>query len=143
MTFVIVDIRDETCSRFRFQPPRGEGSTFKEGQGFRDEIGVVLEDSAMAGVCVDHQLCSGDSPGEIVGIAARHHPVLIAIRNQSGNADGGQVLRRLQPVGLDRPELRAERAQRYRLVPVRLALFQPFQKCLGGAAAIGVVVKKR
>jgi hypothetical protein len=52
-----------------------------------DELLVVLEDSAVAGVRVDHQLVVGQTSGHVEGVRRRQHPVVVAVGEEHGLAD--------------------------------------------------------
>src|SRR5215204_3757689 len=53
----------------------------------REELLVELEDSAVAGVRVDHQLVVRQTSGHVEGVRRRQHPVVIAVREEHGLAD--------------------------------------------------------
>src|SRR6266487_6612603 len=59
----------------------------EELEGRLDELVVVLEDSAVAGVRVDHQLVVRQTSGHVEGVRRRQHPVVIAVREEYGVAD--------------------------------------------------------
>jgi hypothetical protein len=52
-----------------------------------DELLVVLEDSAVAGVRVDHQLVVRQTSGHVEGVRRRQHPVVVAVGEEHGLAD--------------------------------------------------------
>src|SRR5436309_925565 len=59
----------------------------EELEGLLDELLVVLEDSAVPGVRVDHQLVVRQTSGHVEGVRRRQHPVVIAVREEYGLAD--------------------------------------------------------
>ena len=59
----------------------------EELESLLDELLVELEDSAVAGVRVDHQLVVRDTAGHVEGVRRRQHPVVIAVREEYGVAD--------------------------------------------------------
>ena len=48
-----------------------------------DERLVELEDAAVAGVGVDHQISVRQAPGQVDRIARGHHPIALAVGNQN------------------------------------------------------------
>src|SRR5205823_7188360 len=72
------------------------------------ELLVVLEDPAVAGVGVDDELAARDPAVQVLGEHGGHHPVVVAVRDQCGLGDRGQVGGRRAPPALDRLELRSE-----------------------------------
>src|SRR5215208_5920637 len=59
----------------------------EELESLLDELLVELEDSAVAGVRVDHQLVVRQTSGHVEGVRRRQHPVVIAVREEHGLAD--------------------------------------------------------
>src|SRR5439155_20524547 len=109
----------------------------EEGQGFRHKIGMVLENPAMPGVCVDNQFCARDTARHIDAVCGRHHDVAIAIRDQDRDPNAPEILRRLSAPSSDRFDLPQESARCRALVPACLALFQAFQEGFRRLTAIG------
>ena len=56
----------------------------EELESLLDELLVELEDSAVAGVWVDHQLVVRQTSGHVEGVRRRQHPVVIAVREEHG-----------------------------------------------------------
>src|SRR5207247_28792 len=67
----------------------------EELESLLDELLVVLEDSAVAGVRVDHQLVVRQTSGHVERVRRRQHPVVIAVREDHGLADEREVVRLL------------------------------------------------
>jgi hypothetical protein len=63
------------------------GLVREELQGLLDELLVELEDSAVAGVGVDHQLVVRQTSGHVEGVRRRQHPVVVAVGEEHGLAD--------------------------------------------------------
>jgi hypothetical protein len=59
----------------------------EELEGLLDELLVKLEDPAVAGVRVDHQLVVRQTSAHVERVRRRRHPVLIALREEHGLAD--------------------------------------------------------
>src|SRR5918994_3138237 len=59
----------------------------QELESLLDELLVELEDSAVAGVRVDHQLVVRQTSGHVEGVRRGQHPVVIAVREEHGVAD--------------------------------------------------------
>jgi hypothetical protein len=59
----------------------------EELESLLDELLVELEDSAVAGVRVDHQLVVRDAAGHVEGVRRRQHPVVVTVREEYGVAD--------------------------------------------------------
>ncbi len=98
----------------------------------------------MSGVIVEHKLGVRQAPRQVDRIAARHYPVLIAIRNKDRLLDRAKILSGLRTPSPDRPELPHERANGDRLIAIRLALLQPSQKGFRARGApFAVEVKNR
>src|SRR5215207_5564053 len=89
-----------------------------------DELPVELEDVAMACVRVNHQLTVRQASRQVDRVLRRHHPVALAVRDEHGLANDGEVGRMLQAPAVDRLELGPIGPEGYRLVPVRGALLQ-------------------
>src|SRR5438046_556642 len=58
-----------------------------ELESLLDELLVELEDSAVAGVWVDHQHVVRQTSGHVERVRRRQHPVVIAVREEHGLAD--------------------------------------------------------
>ncbi len=68
-------------------PTAFSGLVREELESLVDELLVELEDSAVAGVRVDHQLVVRQTSGYVEGVRRRQHPVVIAVREEYGLAD--------------------------------------------------------
>ena len=55
----------------------------EELESLLDKLLVKLEDSAVAGVRLDHHLVVRDTAGHVEGVRRRQHPVVIAVREES------------------------------------------------------------
>jgi hypothetical protein len=62
----------------------------------------------VAGVGVDDQLGSLDAPVQVLGECRGHHPVVVAVGDESGLGELRQVVRRATAPLLDRLQLRPE-----------------------------------
>ena len=98
---------------------------------------MILEDAAMPGIGIEDEFRTGDAAREVARILARHHDVMIAVRDEHRRADRLDWLRRLQPPCLDRRQLGEEGRQADRLVAIRGAQLQPREKGFGRAPAVG------
>src|SRR5437899_10140863 len=94
----------------------------EELESLLDELLVELEDSAVAGVRVDHQLVVRQTAGHVEGVRRRQHPVVIAVREEHGMRDLREVVRLLLAPAAAGPELREVRADGGRPVTVDRAL---------------------
>ena len=68
------------------------GLVSEELQGVGHEGLVVLEDAAVPGVGVDLQLGVGESTCHVGGVAAVDHEVVVAVGDQDGLGDDGEVV---------------------------------------------------
>src|SRR5215211_7146120 len=108
----------------------------EELESLLDELLVELEDSAVAGVRVDHQLVVRQTSGHVEGVRRRQHPVVIAVREEHGMCDLREVVRRLlapAAAGLELSEVRADGGRR---VAVDRALLQSSQERLAFTLAV-------
>jgi hypothetical protein len=109
----------------------------EEFEGLRDELPVELEDAAVAGVGINHQLTVRHALSQVDRVLRRHHPVALAVRNEHGLANDREVGSMLQAPPVDGLELGAIGPEGYRLVPVLCALLQACQELLAGSTPIG------
>lgn len=63
----------------------------KEGEGALDELLVELEDAAVAGVGVDHEVGVREPLRQIQRVAGGDHPVALAVGDQDRLVDHRQV----------------------------------------------------
>src|SRR5438132_3284748 len=108
----------------------------EELESLLDELLVELEDSAVAGVRVDHQLVVRDTSGHVEGVRRRQHPVVIAVREEHGMCDLREVVQLLLAPAAAGLELREVRADGGRRVTVDRALLEPSQECLAFTLAV-------
>src|SRR6266498_1084106 len=83
----------------------------EELESLLDELLVVLKDSAVAGVRVDHQLVVRQTSGHVEGVRRRQHPVVVAVREEHGLGDLRKIVRLLPapaPADLELPEARTD-----------------------------------
>lgn len=112
-------------------------SAIEERAGGADELGVILEDAAMAGILVDVQFRTRNAPRQIDAVLRRHHDVVIAVSDEHRLVNMAEVLRRLKSPGLDRLQLAQKRLRRDRLVPIPGPFLQSRQKGFGSLSAVG------
>ena len=74
----------------------------EECEGSLDELPVELEDAAVSGVRVDHQVAVRQAPGQVERVLGRHHPVALAVGDEDGLADGREVGGPFQSPPVDR-----------------------------------------
>src|SRR5438552_10549951 len=108
----------------------------EELESLLDELLVVLEDSAVAGVRVDHQLVVRQTSGHVERVRRRQHPVVIAVREQHGMCDLREVVRLLLAPAAAGLELREVRANGGRRVAVDPALLESSQERLAFTLAV-------
>src|SRR5687768_18615916 len=63
----------------------------EEFETLLDELLVELEDAAVAGVGIDHQLTVRQASSEVDRVLRRDHPVALAVRDEHGLANDGEV----------------------------------------------------
>ena len=97
---------------------------------------MELEDAAVSGVGVDHQVAVRQAPGQVERVRGGHHPVALAVGDEHGLVDAGQVLRSLETPAVDRGELGEVGLEGDCLVPVVGAFLQAGQELLARLAAV-------
>src|SRR5439155_25686648 len=112
--------------------------TVEELDGDRGELVVELEDAAVSGVGVDGQLGALDAPVQVLGESRGHHPVVVAVGDESGLGELRQVVGRAAAPLLDRLQLRLERLHLDLGVTVGGALLEPVDERARGGLAGGV-----
>jgi hypothetical protein len=65
----------------------------QESESLFNELSVKLEDAAVPGVGVDHQVAVGQAPGQVDRVLGGHHPVALAVGDEHGLVDDREVLR--------------------------------------------------
>src|SRR5215211_8803267 len=108
----------------------------EELESLLDELLVELEDSSVACVRVDHQLVVRQTSGHVEGVRRRQHPVVIAVREEHGLADEGEVVRLLLAPAAAGLQLREVRADGDRRVALDRALLEPSQQRLALTLAV-------
>lgn len=103
----------------------GAWSGIEERLRLGHKINVVLENPAVTGILINHQLCVGDTLGQFKRIDAGYHDVGVAVDDQCRCPQAFKVLRRLFAPRGDRFQLAQECAGRRAWVAIVFAGLQP------------------
>src|SRR5215212_3151784 len=114
-------------------------SGVEEGKGLRHEIDMVLENPAMPGIFVDNELSARDTARHIGAVCARHHDVVVAIRDEYRNPNASKILRRLPAPSSDRLELPKAPG----LGPLSRYALRSFSRCRKGFRGLAAIVRRR
>ena len=98
-------------------------SPIEELQRLGDELLVVLEDGAVAGVGIDGEARVGQAAGHVGGVGAGDHQVVVAVGDEHGLGDVRQIVGGVLAGGSDRLQLGAPGLQRDSLVPACVRSF--------------------
>ena len=115
----------------------------EEREGALDELLVELEDAAVAGVGVDHQVRVRQPLGQIDRVARGDHPVGLAVGHEDRLVDDREVGGRLLAPAVDGLELGAVGPQRDGLSRCWVRSLRRARNSLPARRPAGVRVKKR
>lgn len=88
-------------------------------------------------------VASGSRAREVVGVHGGDHDVVVAVGDECGLADVGEVVGRRQTVARDREQLRGGAGERDAGDPVRRALLQARDVRVLGAVTVGGVEEEQ
>src|SRR4051794_40385672 len=118
-------------------------SALEELEDRGDELTGGLEDPAVSGVGVDGEPGVGDAAGEVLGVAARDHDVVVAVGHEDRLGDLAEIVGRAQAGFANRLELGEPGLHRDPLVAIAGALLEAGHVLRRGALAGRVAVEEQ